>query len=179
MEIRALKECELKEAVALRIISWTEELVGKAENNLTEAEEMAFWSNWMQSAEANNDVRLLLGAFDGDTLVGAAFASFADEEDIPENGIELNGLWVYPAYRNRGLSLQMLTQIIRYYQALGKTQMVAYNHHDCESNAFYRKFGGTVEKQLYQLEGKLLIDVFVLPLEEMKTKIVQSLERYL
>lgn len=69
MEIRVLNASDLSEAVALKIKSWTEELVGKAENTLILETELAYWLNWMQSAEENQDVRLLLGAFDGRKLV--------------------------------------------------------------------------------------------------------------
>lgn len=178
MEIRVLNASDLSEAVALKIKSWTEELVGKAENTLILETELAFWLNWMQSAEENQDVRLLLGAFDGRKLVGAAFGSFAEVEDIPVDGIELNGLWVYPEYRNRGLSLKMLSEMLAFYKDLGKTQMVVYNHHFSESNAYYHKLDGTLIRQVTQMKGKLLVDVFLFDVNRLKGQIDCSLQRY-
>jgi GNAT superfamily N-acetyltransferase len=41
-------------------------------------------------------------------MLGAAFSSFAETYDISENGIELNGLWVDPDHRNKGISLMLI-----------------------------------------------------------------------
>ncbi len=46
----------------------------------------------MNSAKENNDIRLLIGTFENDKMLGVAFSSFAKSFDIPEKGIELNGL---------------------------------------------------------------------------------------
>lgn len=89
----------------LKISCWPEELAGKAEHTLKLEEEIKFWTNWMNTASESNDIRLLLGAFEGSQLMGVALASFVDSKSAPENGIELNGLWVFPQYRGKGLSL--------------------------------------------------------------------------
>ena len=95
IEIRKLTEADMKQAVELRILCWTEELAGKTENVLSPSEELNLWIEWINAAEENNDIRLLIGAFENDTMLGASFSSFAETFDIPEKGIELNGLWVH------------------------------------------------------------------------------------
>ncbi|WP_291574315.1 hypothetical protein [Clostridium sp. UBA4548] len=92
IEIRELTEMDMKEAIGLRILCWTEELAGKAENTLSVEEELEMWVDWMNKAEENNDIRMLVGDFEGGRLLGVAFSSFAETFDIPERGIELNGL---------------------------------------------------------------------------------------
>jgi len=179
IKIRRLTETDMQQAIELKVMCWTEELVGKAENTLSTSKVLDFWVNWMNSAEENNDIRLLIGAFEEDKLIGAAFGSFAEVYDIAEKGIELNGLWVNPNHRNRGISLMMIKYVLDFYLEKGMEKMVIYNHHYSSSNEFYKKFGAQVEKQEYQMEGKLLVDVFMADMVEMKRNIEQSLKRYL
>ncbi|MPN12124.1 hypothetical protein SDC9_159436 [bioreactor metagenome] len=179
IEIRELTEMHMKEAIELRILCWTEELAGKAENTLSVEEELEMWIDWMNTAEENNDIRMLVGAFEGERMLGVAFCSFAETFDIPERGIELNGLWVYPDQRGRGISLIMMIYILDFYLAKGMESIVIYNHHYAPSNQFYHKFGAKVTRQEYQLDGSLLIDVFLADMAEMKRKMEQSLKKYI
>ena len=64
--IRELTEADMQEAIELKILCWTEELAGKAENTLSLSKELDWWVTWMNSAKENNDIRLLIGAFEDD-----------------------------------------------------------------------------------------------------------------
>lgn len=176
--IRNLTIYDMKEAIQLKVDCWTEELAGKAENTLSYIKELEFWIAWMSSAEENEDVRLLVGAFEDNKMLGVAFASFAEIEDIPEKGIELNGLWVYPEQRGRGISLKLITYILDFYKNIGKEKIVIYNHHYCPSNNFYKKFGANVIRQNEQMGGKLLVDVFLANIDVFKNNIEKSLLKY-
>lgn len=178
INIRQLTEADMKQAIELKILCWTEELAGKAENTLSVSEELDFWVEWMNTAKENNDIRLLIGAFENEKMLGVAFSSFAESYDIPEKGIELNGLWVYPNQRSRGISLLMLIYIMGFYLAKGMETIVVYNHHYSPSNQFYLKFGAKVSKQEYQMDGRLLVDVFLADMLSMKQNMEQSLKKY-
>jgi GNAT superfamily N-acetyltransferase len=178
IKIRELTEFDMKRAIELRISCWTEELAGKAENTLSVSQELNLWLDWMNTAKENNDIRLLIGAFENDNMLGVAFGSFAETYDIVEKGIELNGLWVYPDHRSKGISLMMIIYILNFYLAKGMEKIVIYNHHYAPSNQFYRKFGAQVVKQEYQMDGRLLVDVFLVDILLMKRNIEQSLKRY-
>ncbi len=178
LEIRNLTETDMKEAVELRILCWTEELAAKAENNLLPSAELKLWVDWMNSAEENNDIRLLIGAFENGILLGVAFSSFAEAYDTPQKGIELNGLWVYPEHRNKGISLKLLKYILDFYTNKDIEKIVIYNHHYSKSNSFYHKFGTKVIKQVHQMDGKLLIDVFLGDIATVKVNIEKSLIHY-
>ena len=116
-------------------------------------------------------------AFENEKLLGAAFGSFAEEED-GEDAMELNGLWVEEAHRGRGISLMLMQTLIRMYRVLEKDQMVAYNHHFAPSNSYYRKLDGEVARQVEQLDGQLLADVFHLPFAPMEKKLREMFEKY-
>lgn len=178
IEIRNLTTDDMKEAIQLKVNCWTEELAGKAENTLNYSKELEFWIDWMNSAEENKDIRLLIGAFEDNKMLGAAFASFAETEDIPEKGIELNGLWVYPEQRGRGISLRLILHILDFFKSMGKEKIVIYNHHYCPSNLFYKKFGANIIRQDKQMDGKLLIDVFLADIDAFKNNIEKSLLKY-
>ena len=179
ISIRELTEEDMQQAIELRILSWTEELAGRAENTLSLTSELDFWVNWMNSSEANNDIRLLIGAFEKGQMLGVAFGSFAETHDVLEKGVELNGLWVYPQQRNRGISLMLLNYLLNFYLSKGMAHLVIYNHHDAPSNQFYRKFGAEIARQEYQGNNSLLIDVFITDIETIKHHIGNSLKRYL
>ncbi len=178
VKIRSLTKDDMQEAIQLKINCWTEELAGKADNTLDYSKELEFWINWMSLAEENNDIRLLIGAFEDNKMLGVAFASFAEVEDIPENGVELNGLWVYPEQRGKGISLMLIIHILDFFKNIGKEKIVIYNHHFAPSNYFYRKFGASVIRQDLQMNGKLLIDVFIADIENFKNNMKNSLLKY-
>jgi len=151
----------MRQAAELQILCWTEELAGKAENTISLSKQLDFWVDWMNTAKENNDIRLLIGAFENDKMLGATFSSFAESSDIPKKGIELNGLWVYPDQRNRGISLMMIIYTLDFYMTKGMEKIAVYNHHYSPSNQFYRKFGAQVVRQEYQMGDRLLIDIFL------------------
>ena len=176
--IKNLTADDMKEAIQLKIKCWTEELAEKAENTLDYSKELEFWVNWMNLADENEDIRLLIGAFEDSKMLGVAFASFAETEDIPEKGIELNGLWVYPDQRGKGVSLKLIVHILNFFKNVGKEKIVIYNHHYAPSNHFYRKFGADVIRQDEQMGGKLLIDVFMADIDVFKANIEKSLLKF-
>lgn len=178
IEIRKLTEADMQQAAELKVLCWTEELAGKAENTLSVSLELKFWVDWMNTAQEHDDIRLLIGAFENDKMLGAAFGSFAEVFDIPEKGIELNGLWVYPDQRGRGISLMMIISLLDFYLAKSMKKIIVYNHHDSPSNQFYGKFGAKVIKQVYQMNGKLLVDVFLADMMMIKRSMEQSLRKY-
>lgn len=178
MIIRQLTNADMPLAMELKISCWTEELAGKAENTLKHENELKLWTDWMNTSDEHNDIRLLLGAFDGSTMMGVAFASFLDSKDTPEIGIELNGLWVFPQYRGKGVSLKLIMGILDYFIPLGVTRLIVYNAHYSPSNEFYKKFGGTVIESEYQMDGKLPVDIFEFAVCDLKTRIEKSILRY-
>lgn len=171
IEIRQLTEVDMLKAMELKILCWTEESAGMAENRLLIEEELRFWTDWMHNAEKHDDVRLLIGAIENGEMLGVAFGSFAETEDIEKNGIELNGLWVYPQHRNRGVSLMLLVYLLDYYTNLGMEQIVIYNFHNSASNTFYRKDE--------QMEEKIPVDMFIGDIKTMKGNIENSLLNYM
>ncbi|HCQ90606.1 MAG TPA: hypothetical protein DIU45_13790 [Clostridium sp.] len=178
IKIRQLTEADMRQAMELKILCWTEELAGKAEDTLSFSQELDLWVDWMNTAKENNDIRLLIGAFEDDKMLGVAFSSFAETFDIPEKGIELNGLWIYPDQRNRGISLMMIIYTLDFYMAKGMEKIVVYNPHYSPSNQFYRKFGAQVARQEYQMGGGLLVDIFLVDMLLMKSNMEQSLKKY-
>lgn len=178
MNIRVLTDEEMKTSMSLKSSCWTEELAGKAENTMNAERELAFWLSWRDEAEEHDDIRLTIGAFDDDELLGVAFASKAETTDITENGIELNGLWVYEKHRGRGVSLKLLLYIFDVFEGVGMKDMVIYNHHYAPSNKFYTKFGASLMRQDRQSNGQLLIDVFTVSIATMRHKIRLTLENY-
>ena len=76
--IRTLTERDMLQAMELNVRCWTEELAGHCENTLSANDELAIWVDWMLSAKENNDIRLLIGAFEQDQMLGVAFASLAE-----------------------------------------------------------------------------------------------------
>lgn len=176
--IRSLKLSEIPEAMKLKMESWTEELAGKAENNLILEEEIDFWSTWVSRGKAYNDIRLFIGAFENGELLGIAASNLAKYEDIPYNGIELNLLGVDKRHRGRGISLRLILYILNFYQCLGANKAVIYSHHHAPSNAFYTKFGAEVIRRELQEGGKIEVDVFIADIHYFKWMIEKSLVEY-
>lgn len=159
MELAKLNDETLKQAIALKVACWQEELAGKVIHHLDFKEEYAFWKEWMHSADKHQDVRTLIGTFDNEKLVACIFASFAEVEDH-ENAVEINGLFVNPDYRNQRLSLKLLQAVLEDYHKIGKKAVIIYNHKYAPSNTYYKKLGGKVINTITQLDGQLEIEVF-------------------
>lgn len=176
--IRELTEIDMLQAMELKALCWPEELAGLSDNRLSVIKELEFWTNWMQKAEENDDVRLLIGAFEDGQMLGVAFGSFAEIEDIERDGIDLNGLWVYKEHRGRGISLMLLVHLLDYFINIGKKQMTIYNFHHSSSNSFYRKYGAYVIREDFQMKEQLPVDVFICDIKDMKLRMEQSLIKY-
>lgn len=178
MEIRLLTDNDMTRAMELKVACWTEELAGVAENTLTVEGQTKLWTEWKNTPDQHNDIRYLIGAFDGGEMLGVAFASYIDSKDAPEEGIELNGLWVFPQHRGRGISLKLILDVLNFFLPLGSDKLVIYNHHGAPSNAFYKKFGGVVADSEFQMDGKLPVDIFEFNMSDLKVRLEQTLSRY-
>lgn len=176
MIIRALKTEEYNEAIDLKVSCWTEELAGVAPNRMDKKEELDFVLEWINSAEKYDDIRLLYGAFEGDTFLGYAAASIAEVEDS-ENAIELNYLFVKEEFRGCGVSLKLMNKLFTEFAAKGFDKLVVYNHHYAPSNNYYRKLGGEVIRRDIQGSDKLEIDIFQFDLQGLNLKIEQMIEK--
>lgn len=159
MIIRKLNEEDYSQAVDLKMHSWDEEVAGKEPNPMIKDKELNFILEWINSAEKYNDIRLLYGAFDNKKFMGFVGASIAEESDS-QNGIELNYLFVKEEYRGKGISLKLLRKILSEFVTKGFKELVVYNFNCAPSNQYYRKLGGNVKKQVTQMNGKLLVDIF-------------------
>lgn len=175
--IRELQDKDMQEAIQLKALCLPEELAGMSDEKLNIEKEYSFWTNWMHAGIENNDVRTLLGAFENDKMLGVAFASYAETEDS-NSGIELNGLWVYPEIRGRGISLMLISKILDYYEKLGRKEIIVYNYHNSSSNSFYRKLGGKVFKTELQMDGKVPTDVFKCDISAMIDYVSKSIVKY-
>jgi len=158
--IKKLDKITLKDAIHLKIVSWTEELAGILQNDLDFEEEYSFWLDWMKSEKEHQDIRVLYGLFDNNMLIGAIFTSLAENHDHP-NAVEINGLWINYYYRNKGLSKILINHALKVYQHLNKEAVVVYSHHYAPSNKYYLYKGGKVIRQDRQMDEKLLVDVFL------------------
>ncbi len=179
IEIRELDYLDWKWLTDLRTICWPEELNGQSDQLIDRQEDEAFWASWAETAFGHNDVRLIIGAFKDNQPLGAAIGSLAEVADIPQIGMELNGLWIYPEYRGRGLSLALMQTVFHFYQALGIQQTVIYNFHLSPSNAFYRKLGCQVMRQDLQMKENIPVDVFCAGLDQLLQQIDDKLSKYL
>lgn len=177
IEVRALTIDELATAIKLKLHCWQEELAGKVVHELSFEDEMTFYTRWAVSEKEHQDRRILLGAFQEGKLLGAAFGSFAEVED-DENAMELNGLWVEEDHRGKGISLMLLSVLVKAFRDLRKEQMIVYNHHFAPSNDYFRKLRGAVIRQDRQMNGKLLVDVFRIPMENLDNQLSEMLDQH-
>lgn len=175
--IRELWDQDMLEAMQLKALCWPEEVAGMTDEKLNVEKEYSFWTNWMHQGVENNDVRALIGAFENDKMLGVAFASYAETEDA-DSGIELNGLWVYPEMRGRGISLMLILKLLNYYQNFDRKEMVIYNYHNSSSNSFYRKLGAEVFRTEFQMKDKIPTDVFKCEITKMKEYISKTVAKY-
>ena len=162
---------DIPQAMELKILCWTEELAGLADNTLQLTEEIDFWTNWVNSPDEYNDIRVFIGAFEDDELLGVAAASFVESKDAPQKGIELNGLWVFPEHRGKGISLKLILYILDVFIPLGVTRMEVYNPHHAPSNTFYKKYGGVVIRSETQMDGIMPVDIFAFEVLDLKRRI--------
>ena len=177
IEIKTLSYDDMKEVMELKLLCWNEEIAGLYNIQLYYQKEFAFWTNWMNAEQENDDVRKLYGAFAEGELLGVAFGSFVESKNAPEAGFELNGLWVYPQHRKKGIALQLILNLLNDFYALGADRIMIYNFHHAPSNQFYRKLGCEVIGTEYQTADKVPVDIFAGNIVQMKQYIMQSLMR--
>ncbi|WP_177213486.1 GNAT family N-acetyltransferase [Proteiniclasticum ruminis] len=167
----------MAEAVKLRISCWPEEVGGLSNVELDYTKEYAFWMDWKNRAKENNDVRLLYGVFAQEKMLGVAFGSFVESKEDPQHGVELNGLWVYPKHRGKGVSLILLKRLLEDFSLLGAKKMIIYNYHSAPSNQYYRKLGCVVVDNEVQTKDRILVDIFSGDFRVMNLRIDQSINR--
>lgn len=173
--LRELNLEDMEEVIKLKALCWPEELAGLSTNKLNMKLEYSFWTEWMQKADVNNDIRLLYGAFENDVMLGAAVGSFVESKNKPEDGMELNGLWVYPKHRNKGISLKLLLKLIEEFSKFGTSKVLVYNFHFAPSNAFYRHLGFNVISMEHQLKERLPVDIFACRLDALQKTLKEKL----
>lgn len=169
MLFRILEDSELAQAVEIQGYCWGSDYSELAPpNGFDKAKSLEFMRAWRN--EHCEDIRVILGAFDGLVLAGFAGASIADTDDSA-NGMEVNYLFVDKQYRNLGLGLKLLKTVVDMFHDRGFDEVVIYNWHDVPSNQFYRHLGGVVKKQVTQTPGghEVLVDVFFWKIEELKS----------
>lgn len=173
--IRKLTLDDMHEAMELKALCWPEELAGLSSNRLNVENEYAFWTEWMQAQDENNDIRLLYGAFENEEMLGVAFGSFVESKDKPESGMELNGLWVYPRHRGKGISLILMDKLLNEFLEAGSRQIIVYNFQHSSSNSFYRKLGFKVIDMECQMVEKLPVDIFACDMHWLKNVLKERL----
>ena len=178
MLIRELTLQDMRQAMALKALCWPEELAGLSDNELNIEIEYDFWTRWMQTEEENNDIRLMYGVFEKEEMLGVAFGSFVESKDKPEMGMELNGLWVYPQHRGKGISLMLMDKLLEKFLNLGSRQIIIYNFHHSSSNSFYRNLGFKVIDKEYQMEERLPVDIFACHIDSLKIILKDKLGKY-
>lgn len=73
----------------------------------------------------------------------------------------------------------LLRYLLEFYEKTGMEKIVIYNPHYAPSNGFYIKLGAQVLKQEYQMDEKLLVDVFLVDISLIKENIKIILKKYL
>ncbi len=174
--IRNLTLSDVRQLIKLKADCWVEELAGMSNEKLDLKEQYEFWSDWMQTADKHNDVRHMYGAFINNELAGAAIGSFVENKDNPEI-FELNGLWVFPHFRNLGISLSLFAKIVDDFADLGARKCLLYNFHHAPSNQYYRKLGFKVIDTDIQLKEKVPVDIFLIDIPKLKVALEEKLSR--
>ncbi|MDU1413825.1 MAG: GNAT family N-acetyltransferase [Clostridium sp.] len=173
--IRKLTLADMHEAMVLKALCWPEELAGLSDNQMNIEVEFKFWTEWMQRADENNDMRILYGAFENEKMLGVIFASFVESRDEPEAGMEINGLWVYKQHRKKGISLMLMDKVLDEFLELGSRKAIVYNFHNSSSNSYYRKLGFNVIDTEYQMRERLPVDILACDMEFMKNTLQEKL----
>lgn len=177
-EIRSLNNDDISEVVELKSLCWPEELAGLSDNKIHIKDEVEFWTKWVSEADKWSDVRAIYGVYEKNQMCGAAIGSFIESKEKPEMGMELNGLWIYPKYRSKGISLILMEKLIKQFKSLGCSSMVVYSLHNAPSNKFYRNLGFKVVDTQYQMKEKLPVDIFSIDLKELNKIIDLKLKKY-
>ena len=175
MEIRELTVDDLPLAARLRISSWESDYAGIIPSGILQLEtEVERMKDWLDN-EAEDHFKLI-GAFDGDRLAGFTGGAMADTADS-ECGYELYYLFVDPEYRGQRLSLQLLSRIIKAFQAYCFHEIIVYNFAETPSNSFYRKLGGKVRRS-YTADVKgtpCAVDIFAFDAGELARTVREKL----
>jgi GNAT superfamily N-acetyltransferase len=174
MEIRQLTEKDMDQAIRLKLDCWKEELAGKLDIPLNFERELSMWTNWMLTAEQINDLRCLIGVFNQHKLIGVAFASFIESIHAPEEGIELNGLWVDQNHRGKHISYQLIQSILETYQPYGVKKLIVYCMAYAPANQYYLKLGGKKIAREYQFNEQLPVDIFEFDMDHLHLYITNA-----
>jgi ribosomal protein S18 acetylase RimI-like enzyme len=99
-----------------------------------------FWESAFAAAARNE--RVVLGAFEGDTLLGTVTLLLAFPENQPHR-CEIAKMMTHPEHRNRGVASLLLQEAERLAAEQGKTLIVLDTAEDGGAAAFYEKHGYT------------------------------------
>lgn len=167
MEIRTMNTDDFPLAATLHVSSWDLDYAGVVPVGVLDvANETARLKSWYAERTANHFT--ILGAFDGDRLVGYVAGAAANLSDST-NGVEIVHHFVDPEYRGRKLSLQLLERFIREIQPFHYHELVLYSFSETPSNSFYTYLEGTIRRSyIEQIRGKPCpTDVFTWDLGEL------------
>jgi len=99
-----------------------------------------FWESAFAAAARNE--RAILGAFEGDTLLGTVTLLLAFPENQPHR-CEIAKMMTHPEHRNRGVASLLLREAERLAAEHGKTLIVLDTAEDGGAARFYEKHGYT------------------------------------
>lgn len=73
----------------------------------------------------------------------------------------------------------LLRNLLEFYEKIGMEKIVIYNPHYAPSNSFYIKLSAQILRQEYQMDERLLVDIFLIDISLMKANIENILKKYL
>ncbi len=121
-----------------------------------QAEAEAFWRGQMPGLRSGE--RCLVGAFDGERLVGTVVLSFAPQPNAPHRA-EIGKMLVHSAQRRRGLGRRLLAAAEAQARAAGRTLLMLDTETGSAGDRLYRACGwvpvGTVPDHAYRPDGRL------------------------
>lgn len=171
--IRTLNRDEYRSAMSIRLSCFHEETGGLVDPPCTLDEVTLHWTTWMDAAEQDNDIRITIAAFDDDVMIAVAAASFSEETELGDIGIELNGLWVDSSYRGRGLSIRLISELIALFSDKDIKHVVVYNYRCAPSNKFYPHIGFSLLKSEIQTIDSIdfTVDIFYIKLDDLHLRV--------
>jgi GNAT superfamily N-acetyltransferase len=107
---------------------------------LSQAAARAFWEGALAAAARNE--RVVLGAFDGDVLLGTVTLLLAFPENQPHR-CEIAKMMTHPEHRNRGVATALLKEAERLAAEHGKTLIVLDTAQEGGAGEFYETRGYT------------------------------------
>lgn len=117
---------------------------------------LAFWRGSLEAAAAGD--RIVLGAFDGDTLAGTVTLMFAAQPNQPHRA-EIGKLMTRVSHRRRGIARALMLEAERLAGAHGRTLLVLDTAQDGGASDLYEGMGwelaGVIPDYAYTPHGSL------------------------